>query len=82
MTLFSQLQTLTHNFFRQYSEEKLVCYHCDDRMRQSKAVPILFDGQTRQVCCHGCAAILVNIQKHQLIADYYASKNMSQHESI
>lgn len=74
MTLFSRIPTIAHDFFNQLTEEKLDCFHCDDRMRKSKAVPILFDGEIRQVCCHGCAAILASIEKVHLIEEYYQSK--------
>lgn len=66
--------TLIANFFKQFAEEKRICYHCDDTMRQSKVVLIYFDGDNREVCCHGCAAILKNIEAQHLIAEYYQAK--------
>lgn len=67
-------QTSIVNFFKQFSEEKRICYHCDDTMRLSKVVLVDFDGKSREVCCHGCAAILKNIEAQHLIAEYYQAK--------
>jgi hypothetical protein len=54
--------------------ERLVCYHCDERYRKSKNVDVVFQGARRQVCCHGCAAVLQTIEQQGLVQDYLQTK--------
>lgn len=50
------------------------CFHCDELMYESEKLPVMFDGEIRQVCCHGCVAVLQAIEQHGLKSDYYLSK--------
>ena len=48
---FSQLLALSP--FHATRVEKIACYHCNEKMRQTKALYVKFNGQQRAVCCHG-----------------------------
>jgi hypothetical protein len=54
--------------------EKLICYHCDERMSKRRAVMFYFDGVPRALCCHGCLAVLDAIAKNGLTDEYLRSK--------
>lgn len=62
-------------------EQRLVCYHCDETMRQSQALYVSFNGDTRAVCCHGCLAILKTIERNRMVDDYLQTKAMQQEPS-
>ncbi|MFZ6726082.1 heavy metal translocating P-type ATPase metal-binding domain-containing protein [Undibacterium sp. MH2W] len=71
---FSQLLALSP--FHAARVEKIACYHCDEKMRQTKALYVKFNGQQRAVCCHGCMAILQTIERNDMIEDYLAARSM------
>jgi hypothetical protein len=54
---------------------RLRCFHCDESMSQAQSVAQLFDGSERQVCCHGCAAVLDTVQQNGLVAQYWAARH-------
>jgi len=57
---------------------KIDCYHCGERMRESKALYVVFHGEKRAVCCHGCLAILRAIEQNDMIPDYLLTKSVYQ----
>lgn len=71
---FSLNQFFLGNFLRQLRREKCACFHCGDRMRVDKAVILHFAGQDRLLCCYGCHAILLTVQKNHLISTYLAER--------
>jgi len=58
--------------------EKIDCYHCGEKMRESKALYTIFDGERRAVCCHGCLTILRTIEQNDMIPDYLLTKSVNQ----
>jgi hypothetical protein len=75
---FSIAQQLAKLFI---PSERLVCFHCDERYRPSKNVDVVFQTELRQVCCHGCAAVLKTIEQQGLVQDYLNAKLARQHDS-
>ena len=61
--------------FHTSSVEKIVCYHCGEKMRESKSLYLKFNGQQRALCCHGCLAILQTIERNNMVADYLHAKS-------
>ncbi|MFZ6846718.1 heavy metal translocating P-type ATPase metal-binding domain-containing protein [Undibacterium sp. RuRC25W] len=55
--------------------ERINCYHCDEKMRETKALYVKFNGQQRAVCCHGCLAILQTIERNDMVDDYLDAKS-------
>ncbi|WP_025916369.1 heavy metal translocating P-type ATPase metal-binding domain-containing protein [Herminiimonas sp. CN] len=53
---------------------KIACFHCGELVRQKRAVPVVFDGVCRDVCCHGCAAILSTVEQLGQTEAYLARK--------
>ena len=43
--------------------EKVICYHCGEQSTPSRTLYITFEGETRAVCCSGCAAILKTVEE-------------------
>ncbi len=54
---------------------KLYCFHCQAPMTARQVVTVQFDGAERQVCCHGCAAVLTTLQENGLCQSYRAARN-------
>ncbi|MFZ6861295.1 heavy metal translocating P-type ATPase metal-binding domain-containing protein [Undibacterium sp. Ji67W] len=61
--------------FHTHRVEKIVCYHCGEKMRESKALYIKFNGQQRAVCCHGCLSILHAIERNKMVDEYLQAKS-------
>jgi hypothetical protein len=59
---------------RQVAAEKLECFHCGEMVKRRRAVFMQFDGASRTLCCHGCAAILKTVEELDMYSDYYSSK--------
>ncbi|NMM36835.1 MAG: hypothetical protein HHJ09_04865 [Glaciimonas sp.] len=53
---------------------KIACFHCGERVRQRRVVQVVFDGVCRDVCCHGCAAILSTVEQLGQSEQYLALK--------
>lgn len=56
------------------SNPKIACFHCGELVRQKRVVHVIFDGVCRDVCCHGCAAILSTVEQLGQCAPYLAQK--------
>ena len=56
---------------------KLHCFHCQEVMSARQVVPVRFDGAERQVCCHGCAAVLTTLQENGLCKQYWVARHGS-----
>jgi len=61
--------------FRTQRVEKIDCYHCGEKMRETKALYIKFNGHQRAVCCHGCLAILHAIERNKMVDEYLQTKS-------
>lgn len=48
------------------------CFHCGEPVVQ--VIELEFAGQTRQLCCHGCLAVLQTIQQAGRSEEYLAHK--------
>lgn len=55
-------------------QEKILCFHCDDKMRKKNALMVVFNGASYPVCCHGCLAVLKTIESSGLTAQYLQGK--------
>ena len=53
---------------------KIACFHCGEPVRQKRVVQVVFDGVGRDVCCHGCAAILSTVEQMGQSEQYLARK--------
>ncbi|MGV8892332.1 MAG: heavy metal translocating P-type ATPase metal-binding domain-containing protein [Burkholderiaceae bacterium] len=53
---------------------KIACFHCGELVRQKRVVHVVFDGASRDVCCHGCAAILSMVEQLDQSEQYLARK--------
>jgi hypothetical protein len=53
---------------------KIACFHCGELVRKKRVVPVIFDGICRDVCCHGCAAILSTVEQLGQSEQYLARK--------
>ena len=56
------------------TEEKISCFHCNEKSSKSLTIYISFDGLTRPVCCHGCAAVLKTVEALGMHQEYYDSR--------
>ena len=54
--------------------EKVICYHCGEQSTPSRTLYITFEGETRAVCCSGCAAILKTVEELGICDEYHAHK--------
>lgn len=54
------------------------CYHCGERVPVRDVVKMLFDGKERDLCCHGCEAVLMMVEANGLSAEYLSEKNSAQ----
>lgn len=57
---------------------KIACFHCGELVRQKRVVSVVFDGVCRDVCCHGCAAILATVEQLGQTGPYLAQKRQSE----
>ncbi len=53
---------------------KVACFHCGEMVRQKRVVHVVFDGVDRDVCCHGCAAILSTVEQLGQCEQYLVRK--------
>ncbi|MEO8407324.1 MAG: heavy metal translocating P-type ATPase metal-binding domain-containing protein [Oxalobacteraceae bacterium] len=60
------------------SNPKVACFHCGELVRQKRVVHVVFDGVCRDVCCHGCAAILSTVEQLGQCEPYLAQKQQSE----
>jgi len=56
------------------AEEKISCFHCNEKSRESLTVYVNFDGKVRPVCCYGCAAVLKTVEELAMHQEYYDSR--------
>ncbi|MFZ6871079.1 heavy metal translocating P-type ATPase metal-binding domain-containing protein [Undibacterium sp. Di27W] len=54
--------------------EKIDCFHCGEKMRESNALTVCFNHHPQAVCCHGCLAILRAIEQNNLVPEYMQNK--------
>lgn len=59
------------------ASEKLPCFHCGELVRRRRAVYAQFDGASRVVCCHGCAAILKTVEQMGMTQQYQEQKKQA-----
>ncbi|WP_295751136.1 heavy metal translocating P-type ATPase metal-binding domain-containing protein [Undibacterium sp.] len=55
-------------------QEKILCFHCNDKMRKKNALMASFNGASHPVCCHGCLAVLNTIVSNGLTEQYLQAK--------
>jgi adenosylmethionine-8-amino-7-oxononanoate aminotransferase len=55
-------------------QEKILCFHCNDKMRKKNALMVAFNGASHPVCCHGCLAVLKTIESSGLTEQYLQAK--------
>lgn len=74
--MFQKLSSMLANAVaeRQVAAEKLECFHCGEMVKRRRAVFMQFDGASRTLCCHGCAAILKTVEELGMRDEYYAGK--------
>lgn len=53
---------------------KVACFHCGELVRRKRVVQVVFDRVCRDVCCHGCAAILSTVEQLGQTEAYLARK--------
>lgn len=56
------------------SNPKVACFHCGELVRQKRIVHVVFNGASRDVCCHGCAAILSTVEQLGQCGPYMIQK--------
>jgi hypothetical protein len=71
---FPVFSLLTSMFPVLKREEKIVCFHCGEKMVKAHALVINFDRSPQSVCCHGCLAILRTVEQNQLVSEYLLSR--------
>ena len=49
---------------------RVPCYHFGELVAQRRIVMADFDGAPRELCCHGCAAVLHMVEKNGLTSAY------------
>ncbi len=59
------------------ASEKLPCFHCGELVKRRRAVLVPFDGASRIVCCHGCAAILKTVEQMGMLQQYREQKQQA-----
>jgi hypothetical protein len=59
------------------ASEKLPCFHCGELVKHRRAVHVQFDGASRIVCCHGCAAILKTVEQMGMLQQYREQKKQA-----
>jgi len=70
-----QSQINLFNFKLFTRPESLACYHCGERVAVKSVVKMQFDGAQRDLCCHGCEAVLMLVDANGLTSDYVAEKS-------
>ncbi|TDK68417.1 heavy metal translocating P-type ATPase metal-binding domain-containing protein [Sapientia aquatica] len=65
---FNRLQQTT-------KQESVACYHCGEQVSLRRVVRADFNGASRELCCHGCAAVLMMIETNGLIDVYLSNKS-------
>ncbi|QJQ04844.1 hypothetical protein EJG51_002105 [Undibacterium piscinae] len=60
------------SFFQ--AQEKIPCFHCDEKMKKNNALMAVFNGESHPVCCHGCLAVLQTIERNGLVSQYLLTK--------
>lgn len=66
----TQMGLLSFLFQPKPHEVKRPCFHCGELMREQDVLLQTFDGATREVCCHGCAGILILIENEGMQLEY------------
>jgi hypothetical protein len=76
--------SLRHAIFSSFqASEKIVCFHCDEKMKKSKALFATFNSHSYPVCCHGCLAVLQVVERNDMTKQYLqAKRDMSMAESV
>jgi len=54
--------------------ESLACYHCGEQVSVRDVVKHTFHGQSRDLCCHGCEAVLMMVESNGLTDTYLRDK--------
>ncbi len=73
--LFASLFALFRpNPSRAAGKHNIPCYHCHELMLEQDVIAVNFAGQERQVCCHGCQAVLQTIESSKMTQDYLRFK--------
>ncbi|MFZ6656083.1 heavy metal translocating P-type ATPase metal-binding domain-containing protein [Undibacterium sp. TJN19] len=55
-------------------EEKVLCFHCGEKIAKTHALVITFNRSAQSVCCHGCLTILRTVEQSQLVGEYLLSR--------
>lgn len=78
--MFANANKLLHSLFdRTDARQRITCYHCGDKSRPKDTVYVTFEGQSRPVCCYGCAAVLKTVEELGMNEEYKNSKlNLNQ----
>jgi len=56
----------------------IACYHCGDQVALRDVVVHDFHGESRQLCCHGCEAVLMMVEANGLSNAYVRGKSTTQ----
>lgn len=54
--------------------ETIACYHCGEPVALHNAVRLNFDGEQRDLCCHGCEAVLMMVESNGLTYEYVKNR--------
>jgi hypothetical protein len=60
-------------------QETVACYHCGEQVALRHLVRGMFDGEQRDLCCHGCEAVLRMIESNGLTGEYLQNKVTQPH---
>ena len=55
--------------------ESVACYHCGERVATRSVVKMPFNGKQRDLCCHGCEAVLMLVEANGLTDEYLSGKS-------
>jgi len=55
-------------------QETVACYHCGERVALRHLIRGAFNGEQRDLCCHGCEAVLRMIETNGLTGEYLQNK--------
>ena len=56
------------------TNEKIHCYHCDEKMKKRESLYATFNGNSYPVCCHGCLVVLQAIERNGMTKQYLQAK--------
>jgi len=70
------IQLFNFKFFTK--SPSIACYHCGDQVALRDAVVHEFHGAPRDLCCHGCVAVLMMIEANSLTNDYLRDKAITE----